>query len=73
MDYVTCTRRKNAPQINVLVCEKKCPHRNKCSAYLNHARMQSLAASLGDCAGSADELLLRHEPARLNRPSATGK
>lgn len=73
MDYVTCDRRKNAPQINVLICEKKCQHRNNCSTYLSYAKVKSLAASLSSCAGGTNELLVVQEQTRSTLPSPAGK
>jgi hypothetical protein len=73
MDYVTCERRKNSPHINVLICEKKCQHRNTCSAYLSYAQVKSIAASLGNCITETDELLAIKESPRHNLPSAAGK
>ncbi len=73
MDYVTCDRRKNSPQINVLICEKKCQHRNSCSAYLSYAKVKSLAASLSNGPGITDELLAMQDHTRPALPSAAGK
>jgi hypothetical protein len=73
MDYITCDRRKNAPQINVLICEKKCQHRTTCSTYLSYAKVKSLAASLSNCAAGSNELLVMQEQPRPALPTAAGK
>jgi hypothetical protein len=73
MDYVTCDRRKNAPQINVLICEKKCKHLNTCSTYLSYAKVKSLTASLSNRTTGTDELLVIQESPGYTLPSAAGK
>lgn len=73
MDYVTCDRRKNSPQINVLICEKKCQHRTTCSTYLSYAKVKSIAASLSNRANGTDELLVMQESAQHTLPTAAGK
>lgn len=73
MDYITCDRRKNSPQINVLICEKKCQHRNTCSTYLSYAKVKSLAASLSSGAGRTDGLQVMQETTHPTLPAATVK
>ncbi len=73
MDYITCDRRKNSPQINVLICEKKCQHRNTCSTYLSYAKVKSLAASLSSGAGGTDGLLVMQETTHPILPAVTIK
>jgi hypothetical protein len=73
MDYITCDRRKNSPQINVLICEKKCPHRTTCSTYLSYAKVKSLAPSLSNGAAGTNELLVMQEQTRPALPTAAGK
>jgi hypothetical protein len=33
-DYIFCTKKKNAPRIDVRICEKKCPYKEECQEYL---------------------------------------
>ena len=73
MDYITCEKRKNAPQINVLVCEKKCKHANACSTYLSYAKIKSLTMSLSECPSPVDEILVIKESPGPNPPYAAGK
>jgi hypothetical protein len=73
MDYITCEKRKNAPQINVLICEKKCKHLKTCSSYRSYCKMKTITASLNESATGADGLLLPQDAARPNLPSAAGK
>jgi len=73
MDYVTCEKRKNSPQINVLICERKCQHRTTCSTYLSYAKLKSLTASLSNSTTGTDELLVIHDSSQHNLPSAAGK
>jgi len=73
MDYITCEKRKNAPQINVLVCEKKCKQANSCSTYLSYAKMKSLTRSLNECPSPTDELLVITGSPGTNPPYVAGK
>lgn len=73
MDYITCERRKNAPQINVLICEKKCKYLDTCSSYLSYTKMKAITASLNGCASGTDGLLVMQDAPQTNLPSAAGK
>lgn len=73
MDYITCEKRKNAPQINVLICEKKCKQADTCAAYLNYAKLKSLTASLDGCPSPGDKLLVITESPEPHAPYAAGK
>jgi hypothetical protein len=73
MDYITCERRKNAPQINVLICEKKCKYVSTCSSYLSYTKMKAITASLNDCTSGTDGLLALQDSPRPDLPSAAGK
>jgi hypothetical protein len=33
-DYIFCTKKKNTPRIDVRICQRKCPYREKCQEYL---------------------------------------
>lgn len=73
MDYITCEKRKNAPQINVLICEKKCKHANACATYLSYTKLKSLTRSLNECPSPAEELLVITESPEPNPPYAAGE
>ena len=48
MDYITCEKRKNAPKINVLICEKKCQDAKTCKGYLNYLQIHSVSAVINE-------------------------
>lgn len=48
MDYITCEKRKNAPKINVLICEKKCQEAKTCKGYLNYLQIHSVSAVINE-------------------------
>ena len=56
MDYITCDKRKNAPKINVLICEKKCQEVKTCKAYLNHLKVQSVSAVINGSPPEGEDL-----------------
>jgi hypothetical protein len=33
-DYIVCQKKRNAPRMNVRVCEKRCPFKHECEAFL---------------------------------------
>ena len=35
-DYIVCQKKRNAPRINVRICQEKCPLRNDCKEYLGY-------------------------------------
>lgn len=74
MDYITCEKRKNAPKINVLICEKKCEHAEICKSYLSYLKAKSVAVSLNKCA-TASEDVMPGEPSKTegNTSLALGK
>jgi len=57
MDYITCEKRKNAPKLNVLICEKKCEYAETCKTYLNYLQEHSRKASLSECNSEVEEIL----------------
>ncbi|MBW1823335.1 MAG: hypothetical protein JRI87_02040 [Deltaproteobacteria bacterium] len=69
MDYITCARRKNAPKLNVLICEKKCEHAETCKPYLNYLQEQSSKASLSECNPEVEEMLTVESPPIKKIPS----
>lgn len=73
MDYITCETRKNAPKINVLICEKKCQHAKTCPQYLNYLQVRSAAAVLAACPAEGDNLLAIKEAPQQTAPLITGK
>jgi len=32
-DYIVCHKKRNAPRINIRICEEKCPLKNECKEY----------------------------------------
>ncbi len=58
MDYITCEKRKNAPKINVLICEKKCEHAETCKPYLNYLKVKSVTAPTNECAPAEEDIIL---------------
>lgn len=74
MDYITCEKRKNAPKINVLICEKKCEHAQICKSYLNYLKAKSAAVSINDCTTAGEDTIPGHGPKPEKSPSlAVGK
>jgi len=73
MDYITCETRKNAPKINVLICEKKCQHAKTCKPYLNYLKVRSATAALKDCPLEGEDLLSINESPQKTPPLSVGK
>jgi hypothetical protein len=73
MDYITCETRKNAPKINVLICEKKCQHATTCKPYLTYLKVRSATAALTDCQLEGEELLAINETPQNTTPLTAGK
>ena len=71
MDYITCERRKNAPKLNVLICEKKCAHAETCKPYLNYLQAQSSNASISACNPEVEEMLAVESPSTKESPLVT--
>ena len=71
MDYITCERRKNAPKLNVLICEKKCAHAETCKPYLNYLQAQSSNASISACNPEVEEMLAVESPSTKESPLIT--
>ena len=71
MDYITCERRKNAPKLNVLICEKKCEHAETCKSYLNYLQAQSNNASISACNPEVEEMLTVESPGTKESPLIT--
>jgi hypothetical protein len=71
MDYITCERRKNAPKLNVLICEKKCEHAETCKSYLNYLQAHSSSASLSACKPEVEEILTVESPRTKESPLIT--
>ena len=57
MDYITCEKRKNAPKINVLICEKKCEHAEICKSYLSYLKAKSATVSINECATAGEDII----------------
>ena len=73
MDYITCETRKNAPKINVLICEKKCQQATTCKPYLNYLKVRSATAALKDCSLEGEDLLAINESPQKTAPLTVGK
>lgn len=69
MVYITCEKRKNAPKINVLICEKKCEHAEICKSYLNYLKAKSVAASINECAAAGEDIIPSEGPKIGKSPS----
>ncbi len=57
MDYITCEKRKNAPKINVLICEKKCEHAKVCKPYLSYLKVKSVTASINGSDAAGEDVI----------------
>jgi len=55
MNYITCATRKNAPKINVLVCENKCQHAETCKPYLSYLETTPVNFSANDFSHGGEE------------------
>lgn len=73
MDYITCETRKNAPKINVLICEKKCQHASSCKPYLNYLKLRSAAAALTTGPLDREDLASIKESPQHTPPLTAGK
>ena len=74
MNYITCEKRRNAPKINVLICEKKCEHAKTCKPYLSYLKEQSSNISTGECAPAGEDLIsLKSSNAKKSPLIAVGK
>jgi hypothetical protein len=73
MDYITCESRKNAPKINVLICEKKCQEAKTCKAYLNYLQIQSVSAALNRTPSEREDLPAADQLPENSSPLSVGK
>lgn len=73
MDYITCENRKNAPKINVLICEKKCQEAKTCKAYLNYLQIQSVSATLNGTHREGKDLPSADQLSESSSPLSAGK
>ena len=62
MYYITCEKRKNAPKINVLICEKKCKKAKSCISYLNYCKTHSPSTPADGYTVSGEELINIESP-----------
>lgn len=69
MNYITCEKRRNAPKINVLICEKKCEHAKTCNPYLNYLQEQSSKLSISECNPEVEEMITVESPSIKKIPS----
>lgn len=40
-DYIVCHKKRNAPRINVRICQEKCPLKNECPEYSSYLKMSA--------------------------------
>ena len=73
MDYITCESRKNAPKINVLICEKKCQEAKTCKAYLNYLQIQSVSSALNGNPPEKEDLPAADQLPENSSPLSVGK
>ena len=38
-DYVVCQIKRNNPRMDVRICERKCPEKEHCKAYMNYGKI----------------------------------
>jgi len=38
-DYIVCHKKRNAPRINVRICQEKCPLKNECEGYSGYLKV----------------------------------
>jgi hypothetical protein len=36
--YIVCHKKRNAPRLDVRVCQQKCPLKNECQSYLAYVK-----------------------------------
>ena len=41
-DYIVCHKKRNAPRMNVRICEAKCPLKNECKEYMGYLMKASV-------------------------------
>ncbi len=68
MIYITCEQRKNAPKINVIICEKKCVHAKTCTAYLSYLKTVAQNDSLGENKPEAETFIAVHGSSLQHKP-----
>ena len=73
MDYITCEKRKNAPKINVLICEKKCQVAKTCKEYLNYLKLQSVSAVINGSPPEDGDLPSADQSSEKSSPLSVGK
>jgi len=39
--YIVCHKKRNAPRINVRICQEKCPLKNECQEYSNYLKVST--------------------------------
>lgn len=38
-DYIVCHKKRNAPRINIRICQEKCPFKNECQDYSSYLKV----------------------------------
>jgi hypothetical protein len=41
-DYIVCHKKRNAPRINVRICQEKCPLKNECQEYSGYLKVSAI-------------------------------
>ena len=73
MDYITCEKRKNAPKINVLICEKKCQEAKTCKGYLNYLQIHAVSAVINGSPPEGESLPSADQASEKSSPLSVGK
>ena len=73
MNYITCEKRKNAPKINVLICEKKCQDAKTCKGYLNYLQIHSVSAVINEVPPEGENIPSADQALDKNSPLSVGK
>ena len=73
MDYITCEKRKNAPKINVLICEKKCQEAKTCKGYLNYLQIHSVNAVINGSPPEGENIPSADQASEKSPPLGIGK
>ena len=73
MEYITCEKRKNAPKINVLICEKKCQDAKTCKGYLNYLQIQCVNAVINGSPQKGEDISRADQSLENSSPPSVGK
>ena len=51
-DYIVCHKKRNAPRMNIRVCQKKCSLKEDCEEYLAYVKTPGTQKQVSVSAGS---------------------